>query len=318
MTTQPEPVAPPPTGAVDLTGGNLVDAGPRRIGPFTTGPVAFGSWRIGAGDERRASELLAAALGAGMNLVDTADIYGYRGEDGGFGDTERVLGAALARSPGLRARIVLATKCGIRLPGPYCSSGDYIVASCEESLKRLGTDAIDIFQIHRPDLFTHPAEVAEALAALRREGKIREAGVSNHTPSQLETLAAFLPFPLVTQQPQYSAAHLAPLFDGTLDQCLRLSLTPLAWSPLAGGAIPRGEGLRGELTRVLDGLAAREGVTRSAVALAFVLSHPARPIPILGTTDTSRLAEATAALSVRLDRRDVYRIIEASTGAPLP
>jgi len=106
--------------------------------------------------------------------------------------------------------------------------------------------------------------------------------------------------------------------DGTLDHCMKKSLVPLAWSPLAGGRVATGEGLRPALLEVLDGLAAREGVTRSAVAVAFVLAHPSRPVAILGTQSPARLAELARAVTVRLTRADLYRIVEASDGVPLP
>jgi predicted oxidoreductase len=188
----------------------------------------------------------------------------------------------------------------------------------EASLRRLGVDVIDLWQIHRPDLLTHPAEVAETLAALRAEGKLREVGVSNHTPSQVAALGAHLPFALVTNQPEYSAAHLDPLRDGTFDACMRDGIVPLVWSPLAGGRLVSGEGIRPELLAVLDRLAEREAADRAAVALAFTLAHPSRPVAIIGTQRPARITAALDALRVSLDRADVYAIIQASDGAPLP
>jgi len=132
-----------------------------------------------------------------------------------------------------------------------------------------------------------------------------------------------LPFPLASVQPEFSAHHLAPLFDGTLDQCLQMDTLPMAWSPLAGGRLASGAqaspgGPRAELLKVLDELATREGVTRSAVALAFVLCHPSRPVAIVGSTKIARLEEAQLALKVKLDRGDCYRIVEAGMGRELP
>ena len=167
-------------------------------------------------------------------------------------------------------------------------------------------------------MLTHPAEVADALSALRTAGKIREVGVSNFTPRQHEALAAHLPFAPATSQPEYSAAHLAPLRDGTLDLCMRDGVLPLAWSPLGGGRLADGAGTRPELLAALDRLAEREGVERATIAVAFVLAHPARPVALLGTQRPERLARLAAATGVRLDRGDVYDVIEASEGAPLP
>jgi len=185
-------------------------------------------------------------------------------------------------------------------------------------LTRLGADVIDLYQIHRPDLFTHPAEVAATLTALRDEGKIREVGVSNHTPAQQHALASHLSFPLATSQPEYSVTQLAPMRDGTFDLCMHDGVVPLSWSPLAGGRLMTGEGVRPQLLATLDGLAEREHVDRSAICLAFVLAHPSAPIPIVGTQHTDRIRGATTALGVTLTRADLYELIQASEGVPLP
>ena len=278
----------------------------------------MGCWRFVARPDRELRAVLETGLELGMNLVDTADIYGLGRGGKAFGEAEENLGRILAATPGLRDEMVLATKGGI-IPGvPYNSGDAAITAACEASLRRLRTDVIDLYQIHRPDMLTHPAELAEALGALRAEGKIREAGVSNFTPRQHESLATHLSFPLATSQPEYSAAHLAPLRDGTLDLCMRDGVLPLAWSPLGGGRLADGSGTRPELLAVLDRLAGREGVDRATLAAAFVLAHPARPVALLGTQRPERLSRLAAATLVQLDRNDVYDIIEASEGARLP
>ena len=267
-------------------------------------------------DELRA--VLEAGLDLGMNLVDTADVYGLGWGGKAFGEAEENLGRVLAGAPQLRDRMVLATKGGI-VPGvPYNSGRDAITTACEASLRRLRTDVIDLYQIHRPDMLTHPAELAEALSDLRAAGKIREVGISNFTPGQHEALAAHLPFPLASSQPEYSAVHLAPLRDGTLDLCMRDGVRPLAWSPLGGGRLAEGSGVRGEMLAVLDRLAERESVDRPTLAVAFVLAHPAHPVALLGTQQPERLARLAGATGVHLDRNDVYDMIEASEGQRLP
>ena len=282
------------------------------------GPLGVGCWRFVARPDDELRAVLEAGLDLGMNLVDTADIYGLGWGGQAFGEAEENLGRILAGAPGLRERMVLATKGGI-VPGvPYNSDRDAITAACEASLRRLRTDVIDLYQIHRPDMLTHPAEMAEALSGLRTAGKIREVGVSNFTPRQHEALAAHLPFALATTQPEYSAAHLAPLRDGTLDLCMRDGVVPLAWSPLGGGRLADGSGARPDLLAVLDRLAAREGVDRAVVAVAFVLAHPAKPVALLGTQRPERLARLALATGLQLDRNDVYDVIEASEGARLP
>ena len=297
-----------------------MDAGTRALGRsgLSVGPLAFGCWRFIHGHVRDARTALDTALECGMHLVDTADVYGLDWGGAGFGACEALLGRILADAPELRDRIVLATKGGIHPPVPYDSSADHLRRACEASLHRLEVDTIDLYQVHRPDLFAHPEVVAQTLLTLRDEGKIRAIGISNHAPSQHDALRSFLGDALATTQPEYSAAHLEPLRDGTFDRCLRDQVTPLAWSPLAGGRIVSGEGLAPELVATLDELAAREGVTRAVVAIAFTLAHPARPVSIVGTQRPEHLRATTAALRVHLDRTDCYRIVVASEGRPLP
>jgi predicted oxidoreductase len=298
---------------------NIVRSERRQLASLgTVGPLAFGLWRYTDRDVASAQALLETALDAGMDLVDNADVYGYDWGGTGFGAVEEILGSVLAVAPHLRDRMVLATKGGIVPPLPYDSSPATLRAACEASLRRMGVDVIDLYQIHRPDMLTHPADVAATLAALRDDGKIREVGVSNHTPAQVAALAAHLPFPIATNQPEYSALHLDPLRDGTFDACMRDTTVPMAWSPLGGGRLATGEGVRPELLEVLDRLAEREGVDRATVSLAFVLAHPAAPIAIVGSQNPERVAGSAAALDVVLTRQDVYSIIQASEGVPLP
>lgn len=309
--------------AEDLDLPSLVDSGWRTLGfgdddDLEVGPLAFGCWRFNGSDVAKGQELVETALDLGMNLVDTADIYGRGHGGGGFGESEELLGKVLAASPELRDRMVLSTKGGIREGVPYDSSADYLEQACDASLQRLGVDVIDLYQVHRPDLFAHPLDVAETLDGLVAAGKVRTVGVSNYSPAQVAALSEYLEAPLVSTQPEYSAAKLGALRDGTLDQAMAEGFAVLAWSPLAGGRIATGDGMRRELLVVLDEIAAREGVDRSTVALAFVLAHPSGPVAILGTQTTQRLRDAQKALEVHLDRVDVYRIVEASEGVAHP
>jgi len=293
----------------------------RRLGTsdLMVGPIAYGCWRLAEGDVASASEKLLAAVACGWTLIDTADIYGWNGSTG-FGDAERILGEVLAAEPGLRERIVLATKGGIRPGVPYDWSADYLRTACEDSLRRLGVDVIDLYQLHRPDVLTPPEQTAGALMDLVERGLVRELGVSNMTPSQVDLLQRFLDRPLVTTQPELSIWHSDPVRDGTLDQCLADRLTPLAWSPLGGGRVhgarPDGgsEGVTVELARI----AADHDVDPSSVALAFVLRHPSGPVPILGTQQVSRIRAATEALSIELTRTEWYTLYQAGTGERLP
>jgi len=298
---------------------NLVSAGPRSLGEAgKVGPIGLGIWRMTVGSTVNHVALLESAADLGATLLDTADIYGLDWGGSGFGACEEALGRAFRAAPGLRDRFVVAAKVGI-VPGvPYDSSAGHLEAACEASLARMGTDHADVLLVHRPDPFTHPDEVAAAFASLHRRGLVREFGASNYLPSQVEALQRSVERPLVAVQPRFSCAHTAPLADGTLDQCTADRLVPLAWSALDGGRIATGEGVRPELLSVLDGLAERERVTRSAVAVAFVLSHPASPVALVGTQRPDRLSEVARAVGVSLGRTDVYRIVEASTGTRLP
>ncbi len=300
------------------TGASLVSGDKRSIGAFEVGPLGFGCWRFTMDDVGDAQAMIEAALAAGMNLIDHADVYGLDWGGNGFGDNELLMGKVLAQAPHLRGEMVLATKGGIMPPTPYDSSAAYIEQACNDSLRRLGVDVIDLYQIHRPDLFTHPAEVASALVKLKEDGKIVEVGVSNHTTAQTDALQAHLPFVIATDQPQFAMTHLDPMRDGTLDRCMREGVTPLAWSPLAGGSLATGEGLDPALLAIIDELADREGVSRAAIAVAFVLAHPSRPVALLGTQNPGRLAELGAATSVTLTRDDLYRIVPVVEGVPLP
>jgi predicted oxidoreductase len=298
---------------------SLVRTEPRALGAdFEVGPLAFGSWRFVGMSIADARARIETALDVGMNLVDTADVYGLDWGGSGFGAVEDLLGRVLADGRSLRDRMVLATKGGIQPPIPYDSSDVGLTTACEASLKRLGVDCIDLYQIHRPDLFAHPAEIASSLDRLRQAGKIRAVGVSNHTPAQVAALRAHLPFSIASNQPEYSATHLAPLRDGTFDQCMEHGTAALAWSPLGGGRLVTGKGVPAELLATLDRIAEREGVDRATVSIAFVLAHPAAPVALLGTMDLDRIRNASRALTVHLDREDVYAIVQASEGVPLP
>lgn len=282
------------------------------------GPLAFGLWRFTDPDVAAGQQLIEAALDAGMNLIDNADVYGYDWGGTGFGQVEDNLGAVLAAAPHLRDRMVLATKGGIKPPLPYDSSPTALREACEASMRRMGVDVIDLYQIHRHDMYTHPADVAATLTELREAGKIREVGVSNHTSAQVAALQAHLPFPMASNQPEFSITHLDPMRDGTFDDCMRTGVVPLVWSPLAGGALAVGAGVHDDVMNEIDRLAEREGVDRTAIAVAFVLAHPSNPVAIVGTQNLSRIASSAEALGVTLDRADVYTLVQASDGDPLP
>ena len=291
---------------------------PRQLGSsdLSVGPIAYGCWRLAGSTVDDARRKIETALSCGMNLIDTADIYGFDGSTG-FGSAEALLGRVLAADPSLRDSMVLATKGGI-VPGvPYDSSPRYLREACEGSMRRLGVEVIDLYQVHRPDLLAHPAEVAEALIDLRASGKVREIGVSNYSPTQLAALEAHLgSTPMATIQPELSLLHLDPIDDGTLDFAMTRGLTPLIWSPLAGGRIPKGD-VSPALRDVLERLSQREGVNPAVIALAFVMAHPSGPIPIIGTQQVDRIGELARAPQIELSPTDWYALA-AAAGKLLP
>lgn len=312
------PDPPPEIIAMDSL---TINAAPRALidGAPMVSALGWGMWRYHDDDVTAATRRSMAAVEAGINLFDTADIYGFDHEHG-FGAAESLFGRVLSGNPGLRDRIVLASKGGILPPIPYWSRGARLVEACEASLRRLGVETIDLYQIHRPDLLAHPAELAAALDQLRRQGKIKAAGVSNYKASQLAALAAHMPFPLVATQPEFSPLHVDPLFDGVLDQALERNLAVLSWSPLGGGRL-LGAGDDARTTAVitaLDAIAAGQGVSRAAVAYAWAMAHPSRPIPLVGSQTPDRIREATDAFKVAMTGAQWYGVLVAAMGKPLP
>ena len=285
--------------------------------------IAYGCWRLAGSEggprleEQDGILAVRAAFDAGYTLFDHADIYGRN-------ECERIFGKALRDVPEMRPRIVLATKCGIRPPWDgathcYDSSSAHIIASVEGSLKRLGVDFVDLLMLHRPDFLGDPAEIAAAFAQLRKQGKVREFGVSNYRPSQFAALQKHCSMPLIANQVEVSLGALACFDDGTLDQCLAERITPMAWSPLAKGRlISKADSNPRSLASLLHALAAEKGVSTAAIAIAWLLRHPSHMVPIVGSTNPDRIREATLADSVHLSREEWYTLFTAARGTPLP
>lgn len=282
-------------------------------------PLAWGMWRFAGQDVAASARLVNAALDAGITLFDTADIYGPDNAEP-FGAAEALLGRVFATEPSLRGRMVLASKGGIRMGVPYDSSPAYIAEAVDASLRRLGTDRLDLWQIHRPDMLAHPAETAAALDALVASGKVRAIGVSNHSVAQTRALEAHLTTPLASIQPEFSVLAWGALFDGVLDHAMERGQAVLAWSPLAQGRLAGApaEPRAAAAVALLDAIAERHGVTRTAAAYAWVGAHPARPIPIVGTQNPARVADAGAAHAVGFSRAEWYAVLQAAMGQNLP
>jgi predicted oxidoreductase len=298
--------------------------------------LAYGCWRVLGPEsiepnperEAGARKAITAAYEAGFTFFDHADIYAD-------GAAEKVFGEVLQKISGMRERIVITTKCGIRrkgTPNPdspyrYDFSAEHIIRSCEQSLKRLGVETIDVYQLHRPDYLMDPAEVAEAFGKLKQQGKVREFGVSNFKPHQLSVLQRACSFRLIVHQVEISLARLDCFEDGTLEQCIGEKMSPLAWSPLGGGRLADtlpidinspAHAQRIALRETLDDIARDYGVSRTIIALAWLLKHPAKIIPILGSARPERIREAAHAEKVHLSRDEWYRLMEAARGERLP
>ncbi len=283
-------------------------------------PIAWGMWRLTENGRTvaEAAKLVHAALDAGITFLDTADIYGFDGS-GGFGDAEVLLGEVLAAEPGLRDKMVLATKGGILPPLPYDQSADYLRAAIEASLTRLKVDCVDLWQIHRPDILAHPQETARVLDDAMASGKIRSLGVSNFTMAQTAALNHFLGNKLVTTQPEISPLRIDCFENGELDQAMMLGLTPMAWSPLGGGRLTAPENARETaVAAALDVVAEAHGVSRTVAAYSWLMAHPAGIIPIIGSQNAARITEGAAALTVRWMRTDWYAVLVAARGERLP
>ena len=283
--------------------------------------LILGLWRIGQWgmNPEQVADLVSACLDLGIDAFDTADIYGdYQ--------CELMFGSALRTNPALKSRIKLISKCGIALVSSarpahrvkhYNTGREHIVASVENSLASLGVEKLDLLLIHRPDPLMDADEIAEAFDLLRRAGKVDEFGVSNFLPHQFDLLQSRLDQPLRTNQVEISLLRLNSLFDGTLDQCQRLKVTPQAWSPLAGGSISlpiEDTSLRRALTRLGHEL----GVTREQLAIAWLLRHPAHIHPILGSGKIQRIRALVDAERIVIDRQTWFELLEAAQGDEVP
>ena len=310
---------------------------PLGVSLLTSSRLAYGCWRVaGTWDPAEVTAVsravgrcaLIAAYESGYTLFDNADIYCH-------GEAERILGETLKEVSGMRDRVMVVTKGGIRpagdpqpdSPGRYDFSAPHIINACEQSLRRLGIEMIDLYLLHRPDFLADPEEVAQAFSQLKSAGKVRCFGLSNFRPTLVTALQAACPMPLVAHQVEISLARLDAFIDGTLDQCLIERITPMAWSPLAGGLIGGGAKrlLPSQKTYqpeqflpVVDTIARTRGVHRTVVALAWLLKHPAKILPIVGTTNPDRIREATKAADLDLTREEWYRLLVAARGEPVP
>ncbi len=282
--------------------------------------IVYGMWRLGDDSDTSAAHVEAkiqACLDQGITTFDQADIYGDY-------NAEAVLGAALRENPALRSKMEIVTKCDIVAPcGRYShakvkyydTSRAHILKSVETSLTEMAIDHIDLLLIHRPDPLMDHHETGAALDEVVASGKVRSVGVSNFRPWDWNLLQSAMKTPLVTNQIEISLGEISPFTNGDLAFHQQHGHPLMAWSPLGGGMLMAGNPPVGV---VADEIAAEFGVDRAAVAVAFLLAHPAGILPVLGTNNLDRIKRVSDALKVSLDRESWFRLYEAALGQEVP
>lgn len=292
--------------------------------------VAVGCMRINSLTPAEAQRFVQTSLEHGANFFDHANIYGG-------GKCEEIFADAVGMSSSVREKLILQSKCGIRHNiGTFDFSKEHILASVDGILKRLRTDYLDVLLLHRPDALVEPEEVAAAFDELEKAGKVRHFGVSNHNPRQIDLLKKYVQQPLVANQLQLSITNAAMITaglnvnmenaeavnrdGGILDYCRLHDITIQPWSPFQYGFF---EGVFidspkfPELNAKMDEVAAKYSVSKTTIAIAWLLRHPAKMQPITGTTNLQRLQDCIKAAEVNLTREEWYGILLAA-GNKLP
>ncbi len=292
-------------------------------------PIALGCMRMPGLEVAKAERVVLSAVEQGIDLFDHADIYGN-------GESELIFAQVLKRNPGLREKILIQDKCGIVRNVGYDASKEHILFAVEGSLKRLGIEQLDFLLLHRPDALMEPEEVAQAFTLLEKQGKVKYFGVSNQNPGQIELLQKYMPQRILINQLQLSLAH-TPIIDqginmnthngygvmkdgSVLDYCRLKDISIQAWSPFMYGMF-EGVFLKSEkyapLNKLIATIAKEKEVTDSAIAVAWIMRHPAKIQTLLGTMNEQRLKDICAAATIDLTRKQWYDLYKAA-GNPLP
>ena len=286
--------------------------------------IVHGYWRLMDWNisDNELVKLIEEVYDLGITTVDHADIYGNF-------SCEEKFGNALKLNKGLREKLQIVTKCGIKFPSVnrpenkshcYDTSKEHIINSVERSLKNFNTDYLDLLLIHRVDALLNPEEVAEAFTKLKNQGKVKYFGVSNFLPSQFNMLNSYLDNSLVTNQVEVSPLCLDAFENGTLDLMLEKRVKPMAWSPLAGGRLFKGNDERAiSVQKVLNKI--KEEVSANdidEVAYAWLLMHPSKIMPIVGSGKLDRIKAAVKATDIKLTRDQWFEIYVASRGVDIP
>ena len=281
--------------------------------------IVYGMWRLGDDTDTSPAHIEAkieACLAQGITTMDQADIYG------GY-EAEELLGAAFKAAPSLKDKVEIVTKCDIVAPAGryadarvkyYDTSRAHIIASVDHSLSLMGIDIIDLLLIHRPDPMMDAVETGAALDEVVASGKVRHVGVSNFKLHDWNLLQSAMDAPLVTNQIEVSLMHHVPFTDGDVAYLQERSVPPMAWSPLGGGALFQ----NGPVMDVLGRVAQENGVDETAVAVAWLLAHPAQIIPVMGTNNLSRIKGFSDAMKVDMDRQTWFELYTAALGHEVP
>jgi len=279
------------------------------------GCMLWGKW----GKQFSTQEMIAQmnlTLEAGITTFDHADIYGDY-------STEQQFGTAFFESGIERESIQLISKCGIQNQGElrdnkikyYSYSKEYIIWSVEKSIKDLKTDYLDLLLLHRPSPLMHPDEIAAAISELKEQEKILDFGVSNFTPSQVNLINSKTP--ISVNQIEFSLTQHTAMHNGTLDQLLQQEILPMSWSPL-GTYFKEQNKANTRINKVLDNLTKKYNATEDQVLLAWILKHPSKVSPVIGTTNKTRIENAVKALKIDLELEDWFTMLVEYQGHKIP
>jgi predicted oxidoreductase len=278
------------------------------------GAMTWGSWGKKL-SKKEMIDLMLHCVDNGLTTFDHADIYGDYG-------TESDFGKAYAESGIDRSSIQLISKCGIQMTsgrdnrvGHYEYNKDYIIWSVEESLKKLNTEYLDLLLLHRPSPLMEPFEIAEAINHLLESGKIKQFGVSNFTSSQIAMLEKAIP--VLGNQVEFSLSHNAPMYDGTFDDCIANRRMAMAWSPLGNLFREHNEQTK-RIKGTITVIAEKYNVDESQLLLAWILKHPAKVHPVIGTSNKDRIVLSAKAAKIDLDLQDWFILLASSQGHPVP
>ena len=286
-------------------------------------PIAIGCMRLTSLDKKGVNTLINTCIDAGANFFDHADIYGG-------GSCESLFADAVGMNPTVREKMIIQSKCGIR-SGMFDFSKEHILNSVDGILKRLKTDYLDALLLHRPDTLCEPEEVAETFDILKQSGKVRNFGMSNQKPMQIDLLKKYLNVPIVANQLQFSLTNLTMVSNGinvnmennsaidrdgsVLDYCRLNDITIQPWSPFQYGFFEGtylGNAKFPKLNEKIDELAEKYNVTNNTIVIAWMLRHPAKMQPITGTMNLARIIDIFKATEITLTREEWYELYRAA------